>query len=258
MNHIIPINVDRNVSPAEYRQIAGFELLVTSIFYTFQGEGPFSGHPAVFVRLAGCNIGAKEDCPWCDTRFNFDEGTEMLITDVVRRVQDASKGKAKLVVITGGEPLLQTESLEELNVQLHAAGFHVQVETNGYYVKPDMLCGAMIVISPKIPHNKETYLPVRETWKTRHMTFLKYVVSADPDSSYFNIPEDALKSGLPIYVSGMAVYKRQYEKGEIADMWDTTMIDHEQTAANYKRAARIALEYGLRVSYQTHLFGAVE
>ena len=258
MTAIIPINVDRNVSPAEFRQIAGFELLVTSMFYTFQGEGPYSGHPAVFVRLAGCNIGAKEDCPWCDTRFNFDEGTEMLITDVVRRVQDLGQGKAKLVVVTGGEPLLQSESLEELNVQLNAAGFHVQVETNGYFVKPDMLDGAMVVISPKIPHNKESYLPVRESWKLRHMTFLKYVVSADPDSPYFNLPEDALTSGLPIYVSGMAVYKRQYAKGEIADIWDTTMIDHEQTAANYKRAARLALEHGLRVSYQTHLFGAVE
>ena len=86
---MIPINVDRNVSVRDYDDYDAAGLLrMTSLFYTFQGEGPFAGFPAVFVRLAGCNIGAKQDCKWCDTAFDFDKAApitgESLITTIGR------------------------------------------------------------------------------------------------------------------------------------------------------------------------------
>ena len=77
-------------------------LNVVSIFYTIQGEGPYSGMPAVFLRLAGCNL----RCTWCDT--DFETGAhKMLASEVYNDVLKKSKGLAQVCVITGGEPMLQ-------------------------------------------------------------------------------------------------------------------------------------------------------
>jgi 7-carboxy-7-deazaguanine synthase len=111
-------------------------LEVNSIFDTIQGEGPFAGSPATFVRLAGCNLA----CTWCDTEYTT--RTTMYVTDVVAR---CSK---RLVVITGGEPLRQ--SIAPLCVALKHAGHAVQIETNGTIFRQDVIdSGAVIVISPK-------------------------------------------------------------------------------------------------------------
>jgi organic radical activating enzyme len=97
-------------------------LEVHSVFYTIQGEGPFTGHAAVFVRLAGCNL----QCPACDTDYTSSRYSVSPNT-VLALVQDqASKG---LVVITGGEPFRQ--DIEMLVRLLLLKGYFVQVETNG-------------------------------------------------------------------------------------------------------------------------------
>lgn len=93
---------------------------VNEIFYSLQGEGHFTGTPAVFVRLSGCNL----KCSFCDTRH--DDFTEMSVDDIMGEV---AKYPAAHVVITGGEPTLQLTP--ELTDRLHAAGKFVQMETNG-------------------------------------------------------------------------------------------------------------------------------
>ncbi len=93
---------------------------VKEIFYSLQGEGFFTGTPAVFVRFSGCNL----RCPFCDT--DFEGGREMSVDAIVSEVAGYP---ARHVVVTGGEPSLQlTEELVDL---LHGAGRFVQVETNG-------------------------------------------------------------------------------------------------------------------------------
>ena len=109
---------------------------VNEIFYSLQGEGYYSGTPAVFVRLSGCNL----RCPFCDTQH--ETGTVMSETEVVEAVK---RYPARHVVITGGEPSLQlTASLVDA---LHAAGRYVAVETNG--TQPLPVNVDWVTLSPK-------------------------------------------------------------------------------------------------------------
>ena len=93
---------------------------VNEIFYSLQGEGFYTGTPAVFLRFAGCN----RACPFCDTDFkNF---TAMDADEIAEAV---AAFPARHLVATGGEPLLQLDS--DLLRAIKARGFYVQVETNG-------------------------------------------------------------------------------------------------------------------------------
>lgn len=93
---------------------------VNEIFYSLQGEGWFTGTPAVFVRFSGCN----KACPFCDTQH--EEGVEMDFAEIVEAVKAFP---ARHVILTGGEPALQVTPL--LVDMLHALGCFVQIETNG-------------------------------------------------------------------------------------------------------------------------------
>ncbi len=111
---------------------------VNEIFYSLQGEGFFTGTPAVFLRFAGCN----RSCGFCDTRH--EAFTEMTLSEIMTIL---GSYPARHVVLTGGEPALQTDEL--LIYTLHAAGFYVQIETNGSLPLPDSI--DWVTCSPKNP-----------------------------------------------------------------------------------------------------------
>lgn len=131
---------------------------VKEIFYTLQGEGANSGKAAVFCRFSGCNLwtGREEDrsravCSFCDTDFVGigPDGGRFVSADslalAVATAWRADDGGSKLVVCTGGEPLLQLD--DTLIASLHDHGFTVAVETNGTTPAPpgiDWIC-----VSPK-------------------------------------------------------------------------------------------------------------
>ncbi|MBW2576422.1 MAG: radical SAM protein [Deltaproteobacteria bacterium] len=98
-------------------------LLVNEIFYSIQGESTHSGRPCIFVRLTGCNL----RCSYCDTRYAYEEGVKMELTEIVSRIADY---KCPLVEITGGEPLLQSNT-PILISKLLENGYEVLMETNG-------------------------------------------------------------------------------------------------------------------------------
>ncbi|VFQ46535.1 7-carboxy-7-deazaguanine synthase QueE [Desulfoluna butyratoxydans] len=118
-------------------------LRLHEMFASLQGEGPHTGRPAFFIRLAGC---VPPLCPWCDTKGAWDEGTEVSVSDLAAAAKESGLG---FVVITGGEPLRQwEEGLWELDRVLSKLGFAVQYETSGKVPVPEDIRGE-VILSPK-------------------------------------------------------------------------------------------------------------
>ena len=93
-------------------------------FYTIQGEGHYTGTPAYFIRLGGCDVG----CVWCDVKDSWD-ASQWPEQSIEQIVAEAQSYKGKLAVITGGEPLMY--DLTELTQKLDAANMQVNIETSG-------------------------------------------------------------------------------------------------------------------------------
>jgi 7-carboxy-7-deazaguanine synthase len=98
-------------------------LLVNEIFHSIQGESTHSGRPCIFIRLAGCNL----RCSFCDTRYAYEDGVGLEIAEIMERIAGY---KCPLIEITGGEPLLQSET-PFLIYRLLENGYEVMMETNG-------------------------------------------------------------------------------------------------------------------------------
>ncbi|QQM14097.1 putative queuosine biosynthesis protein [Vibrio phage pVco-14] len=139
-------------------------VLLHSIFPTIQGEGIFAGHPATFVRLAGCNL----QCPACDTEYT--QGAALTHPNHVADLVALNTAPNKLVVITGGEPLRQ--NIDDLVSVLIARGFTVQLETNGSLPLTDQLTYLKewahdrfkIMCSPKLRIHAQI-APYVDAWK---------------------------------------------------------------------------------------------
>jgi len=115
-------------------------LPVMEHFYTLQGEGFHQGRAAYFIRLSGCDVG----CVWCDVKDSWDTGKYPL-RSIDYLISEIKKTPAKIVVITGGEPLMH--DLSELTKQLQQRGYETNLETSAAY----SLSGSWnwICVSPK-------------------------------------------------------------------------------------------------------------
>jgi organic radical activating enzyme len=143
-------------------------LKVNEIFYSLQGEGHYTGTPAVFVRFAGCNL----RCWFCDT--DFEKGVEMSEDEIVEAVLQYP---TRYVVITGGEPTLQiTASLCD---KLHAHGLYLMMETNGTRPLPEGCQIDWITCSPKLIDVEDGKRKIA-TIRLRHIDELKVVFEDSP------------------------------------------------------------------------------
>lgn len=276
-------------------------LFVTSMFFTLQGEGPYAGLPALFIRLAKCNL----DCSFCDTFF--DDGDWMTYAELEQKMDETirafwtnrgqrvpiwaalderlgiggPKYSGVVLVMTGGEPLLQ-ENISAFMTQQLRNFKAVQVESNGI---PDTVVpeGVTLVCSPKcIEKNGRAikYLAPSKTILNR-ADCLKFVMEANPDSPYSNIPDWALqwKDSNPdkeIYVSPMNVYNSfpqrikllRAEKGQITmqerstvdetiDFWEKDLLNLTANEKNHKYTAQFCIENGLRLNLQMHLYAGL-
>ena len=142
-------------------------LVVSEVFGpTWQGEGPSVGRTAAFVRLGRCNLA----CSWCDTPYTWDwsrhdpavELSERSVDDVLAQVD--SFGPVSMLVVTGGEPLLQQRRLVPLLAGARERGLRVEIETAGT-VAPDDEVVALVDgfnVSPKLANSGN---PVERRYK---------------------------------------------------------------------------------------------
>jgi organic radical activating enzyme len=209
---------------------------------TLQGEGPAAGCPAVFVRLADCN----HACGPCDTRYSWDwKGY-----DRANETRDASPRDVsswvlarapKLVVVTGGEPLLQQDSLLPVAEELAAHGRLVEIETNGTIApRPGLTAHvSRFVVSPKLPSMLDAPLSRRikpdvlAAFTRTGKAVFKFVVATGADVDAVAALEEA--HGLaPVWVMPQATS----EHGTLKGMRDL---------------AEAAIEHGWNLSPRLHI-----
>lgn len=182
-----------NQQPMEHTdRTTGEKLDVHGIFHTLQGEGPFCGRSALFIRFAGCNL----QCPGCDT--DYTSKREMLsvsvILDTLRELTPTAAARP-LVVITGGEPFRQ--NLYPLCYELIRAGYTVQIETNG--TLPPFCAAFMELVSTDLTESNRVFIVCSpktgriSKYLEHGICAYKYVVDADC------VHED---DGLPILALG--------------------------------------------------------
>lgn len=210
----------------------GQTLWVQEVFYTLQGEAIFAGQPAVFVRLAGCNL----RCYWCDTDFESSTYRPSL-EELVARIEETRQPVCDLVVITGGEPLRQ--NIGPLAARLLERGLRVQIETSGsLHLELPEHPRLFVMCSPKTTRLHPRIAP--------RVSAFKYVIASGEVD-----PED----GLPI----MSTQKRDTRariarppRGARIYVMPRDDRDPERNRANVQECARVAMTFGYTLTLQTH------
>lgn len=223
-------------------------LNVNSIWYTIQGEGPDAGRPAVFIRLRGCNL----RCYFCDTEF--DTGQERSLKYVSEMIQFLTKGKVVgqprgLVVITGGEPLLQ--NILPLVEWCNSNGFDVSVETAGSvylegleraFASDRSKYGNLLVCSPKTPTLSPNLIPL--------LGALKYIIRTEEIDERDGLPSVSTQvQGKPT-----RIYRPCANLGPSIPIYLQPMdeLDTARKRANASLAAEMCMQHGYRLSVQIH------
>lgn len=221
-------------------------LLVKSVFRTIQGEGPLSGEPCVFVRLAGCNL----KCFFCDTDFRG--GSRLETSEVVREVlcllPPAPLGRKPLCVVTGGEPMAQ--EIGELVESLVAAGCRVQIETAGtlWTALPEH-SDIEIVCSPKTSKVHPSIFSRATAWKY----LCRKQDATDEDGLPVCQTQGRSSEGdwSPINSKPMPLAKPRPHVPVFIQPVDEA---HDEAASeeNLKKAVEVCLNHGYRLCIQQH------
>ena len=240
-----------NLQPIEKLAYRNDGLLeVHSIFNTIQGEGPFTGQNAVFVRLAGCNLA----CPKCDTDYTS-ERSLLHPSDIVGAVEGYDPAN-KLVVITGGEPFRQ--DITELVLKLISAKYNVQIETNGTLPPPSAyfqdfcqfypgMGRCFIVCSPKTGNVHKSLHPL--------ICAYKYVKSAG-ETMY--APNDGLPAQALDHIASPYLARPHVGfKGPIY-IQPCDDQDEEKNSLNLKSCVTAVMEHGYTLQLQVHKLISME
>jgi 7-carboxy-7-deazaguanine synthase len=222
-----------NIQPREGINRSEDDLELIDIWTTIQGEGPFAGMRAIFVRLAGCNL----ECKACDTTYT-DGRFRASHDDAIRLVHGYAQ--PGLVVVTGGEPFRQKLGPLVRGLLLKDYRYHVQIETNGTLYDEDLpWYGEMsVVCSPKMPKIHPDL--------DRHIRAYKYIVREGEIN-----PTD----GLPTKTMGMDNPVARPRAGFPRDRVFVQPLDEQdeiRNKANVAAAVESVLHYGYRLSYQIH------
>lgn len=208
------------------------KIAVKEIFYSIQGEGPYSGRPAIFVRLGGCNI----QCKFCDT--DYSDGDRLSCEEIIEQALTFCGGlkvNHPLVVITGGEPFRQYV-LPELCEKLVRDQFQVQIETNGTCFQKGFSKGlegfVSVVCSPKAEHLHKELEP--------HISCLKLLVKNVHGTPYvcFHNTDRPLIVALNKWGGDFPIYLQP--------------LENEDVQKNTDIVVEACLHFNLPISLQLH------
>jgi len=269
-------------------------LYITSMFFTLQGEGPYGGLPALFIRLTKCNLA----CSFCDTFFDAGDWItfEAIEAKAKRTIENYFNGNPPawaisenggplhpdiVLVITGGEPTLQKNLTEFLRRQVGDYKA-VQIESNGT-VNLEIPKGVTLVCSPKCAEKdgKATKYLAPTKQILQRADCLKFVMSADQDSPYCEVPEWVhewkARTGCQVYISPMNMYNdlphkakilRLEKQGEITieerstvdeviSFWEPGLLNMPANQINHEYAAKYCMTHGFRLNLQVHLYASL-
>jgi len=224
-------------NPSRSQELGASEFWIQEVFYTLQGEGPFSGQSAVFVRLAGCNL----RCFWCDTDFESSTYRPDL-ERLLGHVDGVRPEHCDLVVLTGGEPFRQ--NIGPLVTALLERGLRVQIESSGtLWVDLPEHERLTIVCSPKTPKLHRSVEP--------RIAAFKYVIAAGETD-----PAD----GLPIQSTQMRGSPARIARptpGALVYVMPRDDRDAARNLANMKAATEVAMTFGYRLTLQVHKIAGI-
>lgn len=229
-------------NPIRSINISPIALALEDVFYTLQGEGPYSGMPSLFIRLAGCNLA----CHFCDTQFETQAENEQTIKVLIDRIFNFTAAQRKFVVLTGGEPLRQNPV--RLLQALYDSGTElVQVETAGTLWQPDLEPflndGRLVLVcSPKTPKIH----PLIAT----HCKHYKYIIRVGETDHADGLPDRGTQVGNKEKHSRL--YRAWPAKGDVIWVSPCDEYDVERNKQNVAVAKNLALKYGYRLSLQMH------
>jgi 7-carboxy-7-deazaguanine synthase len=280
---------------AFFKEVGHDELLITTRFFTLQGEGPYRGQPAYFIRLAKCNLA----CSFCDTYFDSGEWRTFssLIDEADHVIGDFFKSrnmsvpvwaqgvsKKIVLVISGGEPLLQKNLASFLKEAKPYFQF-MQIESNGTSLAADLPQETTLVVSPKCLERNGTairYLKPNAAMLAR-ADCLKFVMSAPEYEHYLpysEIPlwahEWAHQTNKPVFISPMNRYNKEPQRvkmlgdqaaslslaerseiNEVISFWEPDLLDVQKNQRNHEYAAEYCMKHGFIFNVQLHLFAGL-
>jgi 7-carboxy-7-deazaguanine synthase len=211
-------------------------------FYTIQGEGPLTGHPAIFIRLAGCNL----QCPLCDTTYTGPMVQRHSVSGIMQAVNKLHPGP-RLVVITGGEPFRQ--NITPLVFALLDEDYQVQIESNGTLPPPpdfpastgSLGDGAWVIVSPKAGKVHPETASIAVAWK--------YVLSSESVNNDDGLPIRALDHRAPH--AGVARPPENFPVGAIY-LQPADEQDQEKNAQNLRSVMTSCMRHGYTLQLQLH------
>jgi 7-carboxy-7-deazaguanine synthase len=224
-------------NPIEKSEIDGDGLTLRVVngraWYTIQGEGPFAGDPAIFLRLHGCPL----RCFFCDTEFSHPQDPYVPVDQLVHQIENEGPSWCRLLVVTGGEPVRQNLAplIEKMVVE---RGWTVQIETSGILWQ-ECLHDTVVVCSPKTPTVHPQIL--------EHAHAFKYVIQHGETD-----PED----GLPLTNTQIEHGKphRLARPRKDAPVYLSPMdeCDELKNKLNRDEVLLSTLNYGYRAGLQIH------
>lgn len=163
---------------------------INEIFYSLQGEGKWTGLRNIFIRTSGCNL----RCSFCDTQYAYNDGKEMSIDKILSQI---SKYPCKYICITGGEPLLQNEILDLVDIILKR-NYKICLETNGSIDIKRLSNRKSLIISLDIKcpsSNMHEKILLENISLLKKEDQLKFVIK---DKNDYNYAEKVIKKYKPI------------------------------------------------------------